>query len=304
MKKVFLYFITLLFAFSLNLSAQEADSTQQADPVWKKSGTLNFSFANVGLSNWAAGGQNSISIGTILDLKAIRTGEKSIWENDLRIQYGMARVGENDKNLFKKTDDAFIFTSKYGYKLKNTKWNFTQIVDFRSQMVGGYLYNRDSLGVEQEADLISKFLAPGYLLLATGIEYKTKHFSISYAPLTAKFTFVTDDALSAIGAFGVEKGKKSRSELGSSLMNTFEFEPMENVKFKSSLTLFANYQTLSQIDVAWETLLVFKVNKYLTTSFGTHLIYDHDILIAQEDGTSKRAIQFKNVLNINVGFVF
>jgi hypothetical protein len=302
MKKVTLYFIILLSIFSLSLNAQEADSTQQV--TWKKAGSLNFSFANVGLSNWAAGGQNSISVGTILDLNAVRTSEKSTWENNLKIQYGMARVGKNSTNLFKKTDDSFIFTSKYGYKLKNPKWSITQIVDFRSQMAPGYLYSRDSLGVEQEGDLISKFLAPGYLLLATGIEYKTKNFSINYAPLTAKFTFVTDDALAAVGAFGVDPGKKSRSELGSSLLSTLEFDPMENVKFKSSLSLFANYETTSQIDVGWETLLVFKVNKYLTTSFGTHLIYDHDILITQEDGTSKRAIQFKNVLNVNVGFVF
>ena len=302
MKKVTLYFITLLFAFSLNLNAQEADSTQQV--TWKKSGSLNFSFANVGLSNWAAGGQNSISLGAILDLNAVRTSEKSTWENNLKIQYGMARVGKSSVNLCKKTDDSFIFTSKYGYKLNNPKWNITQILDFRSQMTGGFVYDRDSLGVEQEGDLISKFLAPGYLLLATGIEYKTKNFSLNYAPLTAKFTFVTDDALSAAGAFGVEAGKKSRSELGSSLVSTLEFEPMENVKFKSGVTFFANYETTSQIDVNWETLLVFKVNKYLTTSFGTHLIYDHDILIVQEDGTSKRAIQFKNVLNVNVGFVF
>lgn len=303
MKKVSLYFMTLFFALSLSATAQEADSTEVL-PNWKKSGAINFSFANVSLSNWAAGGESSISIGTILDLKAVRTGEKSVWDNSLRVQYGITRIGESSKNLIKKNNDDFHFISNYGYKFNNSKWYATQIVDFQTQMAGGYAYTRDADGVEQEGDLISTFLAPGYLTLATGIAYKTKHFFANYAPLTAKFTFVTDDALSAAGAFGVTPGEKSRSELGSSLLMGLEVEPMKNVKLKSNLNLFANYETLSQIDVNWETLLVFTVNKYLTTSFGTHLKYDHDILIAQEDGTSKRAIQFKNVLNVNVGFTF
>jgi hypothetical protein len=80
---------------------------------------------------------------------------------------------------------------------------------------------------------------------------------------------------------------------------------MENVKLSSTLNLFANYEHLTQIDVNWENLIVFKVNKYLTTSFSTQLIYDHDVLIPQEeDGIAKRAIQFKHVLNINVGYTF
>ncbi|MCK7540534.1 MAG: hypothetical protein MZV63_61400 [Marinilabiliales bacterium] len=39
-------------------------------------------------------------------------------------------------------------------------------------------------------------------------------FTLFLSPLTSKNTFVNDDLLSAAGAFGVEPGKKFRSELG------------------------------------------------------------------------------------------
>jgi hypothetical protein len=48
-----------------------------------------------------------------------------------------------------------------------------------------------------------------------------------------------------------------------------------------------------------------KVNKYITTSFGTQLIYDEDVLITDENGkTSNSKIQFKHVLNIGIGITF
>ena len=49
---------------------------------------------------------------------------------------------------------------------------------------------------------ISDLFAPAYLLTALGMDYKPNpNFSAFLAPLTAKFTFVNDDVLSAAGAF-------------------------------------------------------------------------------------------------------
>ncbi|WP_291724467.1 DUF3078 domain-containing protein [Bernardetia sp.] len=272
--------------------------------IWKKSGSISATFSNVGLSNWAGGGQSSIALGGIFNFNATRKTEKSSWENNLLVQYGMARVGKSDFNLFKKTDDNFQFDSKYNYNL-GKNWSSGTSVSFRTQMAPGYFFDRDSLGKEQQGQLISNLLSPGYLLFATGIRYETKIFSMRYSPVAAKFTFVMNDSLANIGAFGVEEGQNIRSEFGSNFDANLTYDVMENVKLTSTLNLFANYETLTQIDVNWENLIVFKINKYLTTSFATQLIYDHDVLIPQDDEEApKRAIQFKHVLNINVGYTF
>ncbi|AFM03515.1 Protein of unknown function (DUF3078) [Bernardetia litoralis DSM 6794] len=289
-----------LFTFSVSAQDTPTDTTS----IWKKGGSFSATFANVGLSNWAGGGQSSIALGAILNLNATRKTEKSTWENILTVQYGMARVGESDFNLFKKTDDNFQFDSKYSYNL-GKNWSSGTSMNFRTQMASGYFFDRDSLGEERQGQLLSKFLSPGYLLFATGIRYETKIFNVRYSPLAAKFTFVMDDSLANVGAFGVDEGKNVRSEFGSNFDAGLTYDVMENVKLSSTLNLFANYEHLSQIDVNWENLIVFKVNKFLTTSFSTQLIYDHDVLIPQEeDGVAERAIQFKHVLNINVGYTF
>lgn len=300
---IFTLTFTLLLSHFVLLAQDKTGFETDTTKIWTKGGAVSLSFANVGLSNWAAGGQNTISAGLLLDLNAKRETKKSIWENALRFQFGMARVGDSD-NLFKKTDDLLILTSKYGYKFNNPRWSVFASLDFRTQIADGYTFKIDSTGKEVEDQRISRFLAPGYLMLATGIQYKHKGLTVGLSPLTAKLTFVTDEELSNAGAFGVKPGENMRSELGWSLGATWEYSPMKNVDFKTTLGLFSNYETPDLIDVNWETLLVLKVNKYLNTSFGTSLIYDHDVLIGQSDGTAKRAIQFKHVLNVNVGFTF
>lgn len=313
MKQFNFLIISLLFLFSFSASAQDTTNVTIDGiatvkipdvKIWKKSGSFSGTFANVGLSNWAGGGQSSIALGAIINLNATRKTEKSTWENILTVQYGMARVGKSGFNLFKKTDDNFQFDSKYSYNL-GKNWSSGTSMNFRTQMVKGFFFERDSLGKENQGQLLSNFLSPGYLLFATGIRYETKIFNMRYSPVAAKFTFVMNDSLAAIGAFGVDKGKNIRSEFGSNFDANLNYDVMENVKLSSTLNLFANYEHLTQIDVNWENLIIFKVNKYFTTSFSTQLIYDHDILIPQEeDKPAKRAIQFKHVLNINVGYTF
>lgn len=297
------YLSILFFFMSLPIlmaqDAEEVDTTK----IWTTGGSLNATFSNVGLSNWAGGGQSSIALGAILNLNAKRTTEKSTWVNTAIFQFGMARVGEKDVNLFKKTDDNIILDSKYGYAL-HKHWSAVASLNFRTQMAPGYFYDRDAQGKERKGNLISKFLSPGYLLNAVGVQYQNEIFSVRYSPLATKLTFVADDSLSSVGAFGVDKGKHVRAEFGSNLDATLKYNFMKNVQLLSTLNLFANYERITQIDVNWENLISMKINKYLSTSFSTQLIYDHDVLIPQEGGIAKRAVQFKHVLNINFGYNF
>ena len=119
------------------------------------------------------------------------------------------------------------------------------------------------------------------------MDYKPNaYFSAFIAPLTAKFTFVTNDSLSNKGAFGVNPGEKVKSEIGGYIRaifskNDFKAEFLKNVSFTTKIDLFSNYAHNPQnIDVSWETLIAMKVNKYISVNFNTHLIYDDDILIS------------------------
>ena len=272
------------------------------DSIWSRGGSISLTFSNVSLTNWVGGGQSAISLGGIFAGRIKRETSASVWNNTLDVALGGARVGDNTR-LFKKTDDLLIATSTYGYKFSE-RWSAFANAELRTQLLPGFKFGNDSLGNEIIEQRISKFMAPGFLSVRLGIQYATPVFSVGFAPISNRLTFVLDDSLSAAGAFGVTPGSRVLSELGPNLNATLDYNLFENVNFKTMVNFFAAYATLGNIDVTWETLLTLKVNQYVTTSFGTQLLYFNNVDIEQEDGTVGPAVQFRQVLTINGVYKF
>jgi hypothetical protein len=317
MKKKFIavtLFLTIFFVLATgqvtegekNLRTQSADTTEG----WKKGGLLALNLAQTSLTNWAAGGQNSVAVNGIFSVFANYTKEKSRWDNSLDIGYGLLKQGRNSE--FRKTDDKIDFLSKYGRQAFKNVY-YAALLNFKTQMTPGYNYI-DATTKEK----ISDIFAPAYILVALGLDYKPNaYFSVFLAPLTGKFTFVNDTTLSL--AYGLDAGKKSKSEIGGYLRaiytkNDFKGEFMKNVSFTTKLDLFSNYADKPQnVDVAWETLIGLKVNKYIGVNFNTVLLYDdnikvpfdlngNDIIEAGEAVGSK--VQFKEILGVGFSYKF
>jgi hypothetical protein len=86
---------------------------------------------------------------------------------------------------------------------------------------------------------------------------------------------------------------------------------MENISYQTNLGLFSNYaNNPANIDVNWDNVLNMKVNKYISASITTSLIYDDDIDIAETNkNTGDQDIlgprtQFKYVLGVGFAFIF
>jgi hypothetical protein len=318
MKKKFIT-ATLLLSISCILAigqvteAEKDLRTLSTDTIqgWKKGGIFAVNLAQTSLTNWAAGGQNSVAVNGLFSMFANLKRGKTVWDNSLNVGYGLLKQGRNTD--FMKTDDKIDFLSKYGQEaFKN--FYYAALLNFKTQMSPGYNY-------PDVTNKISDLFAPAYLLLAVGIDYKPNaNFSAFVAPLTAKFTFVTDDTLSAHGAYGVTPGETSKSEFGGYIRaiytkNNFKGEFMKNIAFTTKVDLFSNYLDKPQnIDVSWETQIAMKVNKYISVNFNTHLLYDDNILIAldrnddgdmtdPEDIPGKR-IQFKEILGVGFSYNF
>jgi hypothetical protein len=280
---------------------------------WKTGGLFSINGSQVSLTNWNAGGQNSISINGLVSTFANYTKGKAQWENSLNLGYGILRQGRKDNAQWIKTDDKIDYVSKYGRKASDM-WFYSGLVNFSTQATNGYNYPNDSIA-------ISRFMAPGYLLAAAGMDFKVKKiFSAFIAPFTMKSTFVLDEDLANQGAFGVTAadtvggtitpGRRSRLEMGGYLRLSYKQEVVKNVTIGSELSLFSNYlENPENIDVNWETLIQFKVNKYISATLSTHLIYDDDIDIAVFDDAGVQTgkgprLQFKEVLGIGFAYKF
>lgn len=312
MKKIFLLF-GMFAGLAIYAQTTEAESdlkAQNADTLegWKIGGVFGTNFTQVGLSNWAAGGQSSVSINSLFDIYANYKKGKSTWDNNLTLGYGVIQQGEDADWV--KSDDRILLNSKYGRKATKD-WYYAGLFNFKSQFAPGY-------NLPDDSTKISDFMAPGYFLGAIGMDYKpSDNFTVFISPVTAKLTVVNNDLLSDAGAFGVDSGKTTRLEVGGYLRMMYKREVMENVTFQTNLDLFSNYsENPGNIDVNWDNLISMKVNKYISATFTTSLIYDDDIDIVEtkSDGTPKTdangngivgpRTQFKYVLAIGFQYNF
>jgi len=75
--------------------------TTDSTDGWQRGGLVNINFTQVSLTNWAAGGQNSISLAGFSSLFANYKQGKSTWDNTLVMQFGQVKQGGNSfvKNL-------------------------------------------------------------------------------------------------------------------------------------------------------------------------------------------------------------
>jgi len=317
MKNLLLF--SLLF-LTLSVSAQVTDKetdlrklNNDSTEGWKKGGMFTVAFSQVSLSNWAAGGENSFSGNSLVNTFANYKKAKISWDNTLELGYGIMKQGDQD---MRKTDDKIDFSSKFGRKLTTNSFA-AALLNFKTQFMPGYNYPDDST-------IISNFMAPGYLLFAAGYDFKRGDWlSLFIAPVTGKMTIVTDELLANAGAFGVEPavlnpvdssiatpGKKMRSEFGGYFKGAFSKDVMKNVKLNTKLELFTNYlHNPLNIDVYWETNIGMKVNKFITVTIGTTLIYDDDIDIEIRNeagdviGKGPRT-QFKEVFGLGFSYKF
>jgi len=290
----------IFFMWSMSASGQEAER----DTSWKSGGFVGITFNQVNLSHWSQGGDNSLSLSSTLNLFANYVKVKKSWSNNLDLGYSLTKTSNNP---MRKSDDKIDLTSKFGYKIDDSKWFYSALGNFKSQFAAGYNFPNDSVPV-------SKFLAPAFLTLSIGINYKpTDYLEIFVSPATGKWTFVTDQDLADAGAFGVEParvdasgvpvvgtGKTVRSEFGAYMNIMFKKDIMQNVTLSSKLELFNNYtdkdkDNAKNVDLNWESLLLMKVNKWITASVSVQVIAD--------DNISKQT-QFKDVISVGFGYKF
>ncbi|MEN7550326.1 DUF3078 domain-containing protein [Rapidithrix thailandica] len=269
---------------------KEVSGLRLRDLFWTQKGSVSFDFSNVGLVNWQGGGEPSISLGGRLEYENKRESKASRWTNQFRFDYGVAKLGDRD---FRKTRDEIFFATQFNGRF-NRHWSFSNTLNFKSQIAEGKKYDGDD-----NATKISNFMAPGYLQATMGIQYedldyyKSFDFTVVASPIAGKLTFVLDEELSEQGKFGVEKGKKVRSEMGFNLHSTFNAVLLERIKFLSKMNFFSNFVNLGKFDVDWETSFDMRINKYLSTVLGTRLIYDEDMTTD---------IQFQHVLKLKLEY--
>ena len=291
--------IVVILFFAGTVFAQEA-AVPDTVKYWHKTGQVNLAFSQVSLTNWAAGGDNSISASGVVRFEADYSKNNSSWDSYILTGFGISKIGSEG---FFKNDDKLELFSKYGYKASK-KWYYSFVLNGRTQFAPGYKSKED------RTNKISDFLSPGYLTAALGMDYKPGNaFALFLSPVSSRFTAVIDDSLSAAGAFGVDPGKKLRAEFGGFIKAIYKKDNViQNVNIGTTLDLFSNYLNHPErVDVNWDLLMTLKVNKFIAVTLSTQLIYDYDVKFTEMVNNlpvQKAKVQFKEGLGIGISANF
>jgi len=235
---------------------------------WKKGGDVSLNFAQTQLSNWAAGGENSLSLSSTANLFANYKKDKLIWGNYAFMAYGIVKAGDRKPV---KNSDQINMGSRVGYQMAN-KWFYTAALLGRTQFAPGY---------KSDTIRISNFLAPAYMYLSLGLDYKpSDNFFISFAPAMGKATFVRSSDPTILLSSGmpqdlIDDGKKSRYEFGGGIvfnLNGSYFS--KTVTYSSQLELFSNYFDHPQnIDIVWDFQFRVALTKFIASTVRINMMY-------------------------------
>ncbi len=315
---ILIYCTTLKAQDDSSISIGDSTGTQpsnfktdldSSEKHWHKGGIFSLTGQEGTQTDWAAGGQNFITLGGLVNTFFNYHNNKIIWNNNIILAYSTIKRGTGTDWI--KNDDRIQLTTKVGYSVFE-KGYITLLGDFKSQFTPGYHYPNDST-------IISRFMAPGYALASLGLNVDVidTSFSVFLSPCTGRFTFVEDNTLAKEGAYGVQgdvytngvltiQHKNFREQIGAYLKVQYREHIVKNILLATTLELYSDYiHNPQNLYVNWTTLFVLKVHKLISTTFNTQLIYDPAVKIKQADGAFiGPRTQFKQILGVGLVYKF
>ncbi|MEI6139359.1 MAG: DUF3078 domain-containing protein [Mariniphaga sp.] len=269
-------------------------------PAWSLFGNGSIGFTQTSLSNWAKGGESSLALLLMSKYNANYSKDKVKWENSAEFRYG---ISQTKTRGLEKNDDKFELQSRLGYSAFK-KWFYSGEANFRTQLAPGYTF-------PDKDHPISAFMAPGYLTMSIGMDYKpNKDFSLFLAPFTSKTTFVRDTVMIAPSKFGLEPGKKQLWEPGIIVKANWHRAITENITYDTKGEFFNNYRyTFQKFAFEWEQVVIMRVSRLINARVMTQMVYDYNTkfpvldVLGKEIGR-KPKLQFKELFTIGLTYKF
>ncbi len=274
--------------------APAAETKAPKPSNWTNSLKTNINVGQTGLFNWAAGGDNTVSVAAFVDGNANWKKGDMFWNNRLQLDYGFLYA--SSKPILQKSTDRIYLESKWGYKTEKMKnFYFSANFDFKSQFTSGWDYNTPEILVDSEGNkltgaplrqawrdargLKSGFLAPAYTNLALGLDYTpTKWLSLNFAPLTGGYVIVKDADLRK--SYSMKEKKTTTAEM-----------------LAEAEAKLAAAATPEEVKAAtWALGDLYRAAKF---EFGAQLKADAKVNVNDKFSYSTQVVVFVNYLDIN-----
>ena len=320
-------------------AAEDVPAPVEKPKYWTNTILTNINFGQTWLSQWAAGGYNSVSLAANIDASANYAKGKLLGTNRLQLDYGV--LYSADKPIFQKNKDRIYFESKWGYETPIKHLAYSASFDFKTQFNNNYDYKTPATTTDADGNVIepsvqnwrdarvlkSGFFSPAYLNLGIGLLWTPKPwFSLNVAPITGGMVIVNDpllrytygsdlvkgssytDRKAAYEAHAYDQFRNIRFELGAQIKADLAWVINDNFSYTTQVALFYNYLTPKvEPRITWDNKVFWKLTKFFAFTVSTNLIYDPVVLVRDTDKDGKpdaKGIQFKEFAEFGFTYTF
>ncbi len=260
---------------------------------WTKKANAMLQFSqNYVSSNWYQGGNSNFAFLSIITGEVNYDNFKNVqWDNRFEWRTGLSSVIGNSKHKIMINDDILRYNTKFGLKAGGN-WYYSVSGELSTQLFDSY---KSITSNEYKGRLFTPVRAN----LGVGLDYKYKKaFSLMLAPVAFKYIYVNDTLHVNQNLFGIKKGENQLKQIGSSFRAQLDLTPARNWDLDSKLTFYTDYK---KVEVDWEIVNNFIINRFLTTRISFNPRFDNTIILKQGE---KSKIQFKELMSIGFSYRF
>ncbi len=256
----------LILTVSRSTKAQDSTQTGSETAV-KKELNAKIAVSQVSFTNWAKGGDNTITYNTAIDAGLSQDHPGYNWLLHGDFIFGQTKQGvQETRNTLDKIDiDAFIIFKKK--KLLNPYLSLT----FNTQFAKGFDYKKEP------PEAKSNFFDPAYLVqsIGTGIIMNPKiQTKMGFA---VKETFTRDFRQYSDNPNTADKKEWLKVEPGITSRTDLSYPINDDIKVTSKLILFSDLKAFKDVDFRWDSNFQAKLARYFSVSFRVYILYDSDI---------------------------
>lgn len=258
--------------------------------VWTRRLRFRLSGSQTASHNWTQGGVNTLAATGRIEGKAERLSRSLRQTHELALALGGL---VQQRQARRKTDDEIRIESSLRHRLRSALGPLqpTASLGMRTQFTGGYAYDKNPF-TGSTADVpvkISDLFSPAVLTQSVGLTMEPAKGVVQRAGVGGRQVIVLIDRFGAL--HGLAEGRKLRGEAGFDARTDVDRRIAENVRLKASLGLFADMLRATPVDVAFESTLELRVNRWLQTNVRLQSVFDAD---------RSRALQLREAVDVGV----
>ena len=270
-----------------------------AKSPWTFGGDAQVQFSqNYYSDNWYTGGESSLAAYFFFKGKVNYSSQKIQWDSQLDAKFSFNTAASDTLRKIRTNDDLVRLTSKLGVQaFKSDKWFYSADFELSTTLFNTYVKNT--------YERVTGPASPLRLYLSLGLDFKyKKELSVQMLPFSYKMLHVADTAKhvgvtqSIADKQGIPPGQKTKNDVGSKLKVRWEHSFMREIKLETTFSLYTNYRG---VEVDWEVIGYFIINRFLSARVALNPRYDSTVELP--DGEDPR-LQFKELVSVGFHYKF